>query len=162
MILHENNLRILSELSDLQQRNISPCYPEGPNRILDGAAAVLKDCTVSVQLLTAAELGEGTILILPFSRRLAQALLNPIPSLESISNIYARNSGEMLRKEQIVDKDAEPTAESVLGSSKESRWGSVYLSLVEGTSLGYQTKKIRCTKRCEEMGDSNCKAHGRL
>lgn len=52
--------------------------------------------------------GEGTILILPFSCRLARALLNPTPSLEPTFNVHARNSGE----EQIVSKDPAATGES--------------------------------------------------
>lgn len=56
--------------------------------------------------LTAAELGEGTILILSFPCRLA--LLNPIPGLEQILNVYTRNSGEWLRKEQIVNQELSP------------------------------------------------------
>lgn len=138
MILHENNLRILSGLSDLEQRNISPCYPEGPNWILDGAAAVLKDCSVSIQHLTAAELGEGTILLLPFSCTLAQALLNPVPSLEP--NVCARNSGELLRKQQILNKDAELTGGSSW-SFWRSRWGSIYLSLPESPKQTDQVHK---------------------
>lgn len=70
---------------------------------------------------------------------------NPEPRTKS-SMFMAETQGNCGGKSKLWLKTLN-TQERVLGCSKGGRWGRVHLSLVEWTSLNYQTKKIRCTKR---------------
>lgn len=98
IIVHENNLRILSVLSYLQWRNISYCYTEGPNWIFDGTAVILKECNVSAHHLTRVKGGERSnssefALFLQIGTSATESNSGPSTPVP-VSNIYTRNSGE--------------------------------------------------------------------